>query len=132
MEKLFKEPELQKKFEDTKVMMESVKKAVAMKVDLTDPQSVLAKLNGIVDIQYLAAECVARFQYLLDKHTVSKIQIVDNYQGNATEKKAILNAEIANVSFYDTWCEYLLKELHYQCDILRTALSYSKQEQRSM
>jgi len=63
MEKLFKEPELQKKFEDTKVMMESVKKAVAMKVDLTDPQSVLAKLNGIVDIQYLAAECVARFQY---------------------------------------------------------------------
>jgi hypothetical protein len=113
-------------------MMESVKKAAAMSVDLTDPMSVLAKLNAIVDIQYLAAEARARFQYLLDKHTVSKIQIVDNYQGNATEKKAILNAEIAGVSFYDTWCEYLLKEVHYQCDILRTALSYSKQEQRSM
>lgn len=132
MEKLFKEPELQKKFEDTKVMMESVKKAAAMNVDLTDPISVLAKLNAIVDIQYLAAEARARFQYLLDKHTVSKIQIVDDYQGNATEKKAILAAEIAGISFYDTWCEYLLKEVHYQCDILRTALSYSKQEQRSM
>lgn len=132
MEKLFKEPELQKKFDDTKIMMESVKKAVAMSVDLTNPISVLSKLNAITDVQYLAAECRARFQYLLDKHTVSKIQIVDNYQGNATEKKAILNAEIAGVSFYDTWCEYLLKECHYQIDTLRSALSYSKSEQRTI
>lgn len=130
MENLFKEPELQKKFDDTKIMMESVRKAVAMNVDLTDPMSVLGKLNAIVDVQYLAAESRARFQYLLDKYTVSKIQVVDNYQGNATEKKAILSAEIAGVSFYDTWCEYLLKECHYQIDILRTALSYSKSEQK--
>jgi hypothetical protein len=132
MEKLFKEPELQKKFDDTKVMMESVRKAVAMKADLTDPMSVLGKLNAITDVQYLAAECRARFQYLLDKHTVSKLQVTDSFQGSATEKKAILNAEIAGVSFYDTWCEYLLKECHYQIDILRTALSYSKQEQRNI
>jgi len=132
MEKLFKEPELQKKFDDTKVMMESVRKAVAMNVDLTDPMSVLGKLNAIVDVQYLAAECRARFQYLLDKHTVSKLQVTDSYQGNATEKKAILNAEIAGVSFYDTWCEYLLKEQHYQADILRSALSYLKSEQNNL
>jgi hypothetical protein len=132
MEKLFKDAELQKKFEDTKVMMESVRKAVAMKTDLTDPISVLTKLNAIVDIQYLAAECKARFQYLLDKHTASKLQVTDTYQGSATEKKVILNAEIAGVSFYDTWCECLLKECHYMIDILRTALSYSKQEQRNL
>lgn len=128
MEKLFKEVELQKKFDDTKVLFEQVRLAVSSKVDLTNPMSVLEKLNLITDIQGTAAECKARFQFLLEKHTISKLAITDNYNGSAAEKKAILNAEVAGVSFYDTWCELVIKEMHYRIEILRTSLSYLKSE----
>ena len=128
MEKLFKEAELQKKFDDTKVLFEQVKQAVSAKVDLTNPISVLEKLNVITDIQGTAAECKARFQFLLEKHTLSKLAITDNYNGSAAEKKAILNAEVAGVSFYDTWSELVIKEMHYRIEILRTSLSYLKSE----
>jgi len=128
MEKLFKEPELQKKFDDTKILFEQVRLAVSSQVDLTNPMSVLEKLNVITDIQGTAAECKARFQFLLERHIVSKLTITDNYNGSAAEKKAILNAEVAGVSFYDTWSELVIKEMHYRIEILRTALSYLKSE----
>jgi hypothetical protein len=128
MEKLFKEPELQKKFDDTKILFEEVKLAVSSKVDLNNPISVLEKLNLIANIQGTAAECKARFQFLLERHTLNKLSITDNYNGSAAEKKAILNAEVAGVSFYDTWCELVIKEMHYRIEILRTSLSYLKSE----
>ena len=128
MEKLFKKPELQKKFDDTKALFEDVRLAVASKVDLNNPISVLEKLNLIANIQGTAAECKARFQFLLETHIVDKLTITDNYNGSAAEKKAILNAEVASVSFYDTWSELVIKEMHYRIEILRTALSYLKSE----
>jgi len=132
MENLFKESELQKKFDDTKVLFEQVRLAVSAQVDLTNPMSVLDKLNAITNIQGTAAECKARFQFLLERHTISKLTITDNYNGSAAEKKAILNAEVSGVSFYDTWCEYLIKEMHYKIEILRTALSYLKSETKNL
>ena len=128
MEKLFKEPELQKKFDDTKVLFEQVRLAVSAQVDLNNPISVLDKLNLIANIQGTAAECKARFQLLLERHTLSKLAITDNYNGSAAEKKAILSAEVAGVSFYDTWSELVIKEMHYRIEILRTSLSYLKSE----
>ena len=128
MEKLFKEPELQNKFDDTKILFEQVRLAISAKVDLSNPISVLEKLNLITDIQATAAECKARFQFLLERHTLSKLTITDNYNGSAAEKKAILNAEVAGVSFYDTWSELVIKEMHYRIEILRTSLSYLKSE----
>jgi hypothetical protein len=128
MEKLFKEPELQKKFDDTKLLFEQVRLAVSAQVDLNNPISVLDKLNLIANIQGTAAECKARFQLLLERHTLSKLAITDNYNGSAAEKKAILNAEVAGVSFYDTWAELVIKEMHYRIEILRTSLSYLKSE----
>jgi hypothetical protein len=132
MENLFKESELQKKFDDTKVLFEQVRLAVSAQVDLTNPMSVLDKLNVITNIQGTATECKARFQFLLERHTISKLTITDNYNGSAAEKKAILNAEVSGVSFYDTWCEYLIKEMHYKIEILRTALSYLKSETKNL
>lgn len=132
MENLFKEAELQKKFDDTKVLFEQVRLAVSAQVDLTNPMSVLDKLNVITNIQGTATECKARFQLLLERHTISKLTITDNYNGSAAEKKAILNAEVSGVSFYDTWCEYLIKEMHYKIEILRTALSYLKSETKNL
>ena len=128
MEKIFKEAELQKKFDDTKVLFEQVRLAVSAQVDLNNPISVLDKLNLIANIQGTAAECKARFQLLLERHTLSKLAITDNYNGSAAEKKAILNAEVAGVSFYDTWSELVIKEMHYRIEILRTSLSYLKSE----
>ena len=128
MEKIFKEAELQKKFDDTKVLFEQVRLAVSAQVDLNNPISVLDKLNLIANIQGTAAECKARFQLLLERHTLSKLAITDNYNGSAAEKKAILSAEVAGVSFYDTWSELVIKEMHYRIEILRTSLSYLKSE----
>jgi hypothetical protein len=128
MEKLFKEEGLQKKFDDTKILFEQVRLAVSSQVDLTNPISVLEKLNVITNIQGSAAECKARFQALLEKHVLDNLSVSSNYNGSAMEKKAVLNGEVIGVSFYDTWSELVIKEMHYRIEVLRTALSYLKSE----
>jgi hypothetical protein len=53
-------------------------------------------------------------------------------QKGALERKAILNSEVGDVSFWDNVSELLIKEMHYQVDILRSALSYSKSEMNNL
>ena len=70
--------------------------------------------------------------YLTDKYTARKLSILDMESKGAMEKKAILNSEVGDVSFWNEVCELNIKELHYQVEILRSALSYSKSEMQNL
>lgn len=128
MKIVFQEKELQERFEKSIEMVEEFRKAVAFKVDMTNPMSVLESLQMIVNVQSTGATAKSMLSYLTEKHTAKKVSALKDETLNANEKRAILNAEIGDVSFYDNLCEALLKEAHYRLDTLRSALSYLKAE----
>lgn len=127
MKVLFSEPELQKAFEETLKQYESFREVIARKIDITNPLETLSKLSDIQNVQSMAADCKAKLGFLLEKYTVKKLRLIDESKG-AMEKKAQLSAEVGDLYFWDNVCELLIKEMHYQIDILRSALSYTKQE----
>lgn len=128
MKIVFQETELQQRFEKAIEMVEEFRKAVAFKSDMTNPMSVLEALQLIINVQSTGATAKAMLTYLTEKHTARKVSSLKDETLNANEKRAILNAEIGDVSFYDNLCEGLLKEAHYRLDVLRSALSYLKAE----
>jgi hypothetical protein len=131
MKVLFSEPELQKAFEETLKQYESFREVIARKIDITNPTETLSKLSDIQNVQSMAATCKAKLGFLLEKYTVKKLRLIDENKG-AMEKKAQLSAEVGDLSFWDNVCELLIKEMHYQIDILRSALSYHKSEMNNL
>ena len=128
MKKTFQEEALQLKFEETKALIENFRKVVAVETNLSDVSLVVGKLNLLHDNLHIAAQSKAQISFLLEKHIVKKLAITDTMDRNATEKKYILSSEIGDVSFYDTFIDVLIREAHYQIDILRSALSFIKAE----
>jgi hypothetical protein len=116
------------KFEEVKVSIENFRKVVATETNLSDPSMVVGKLNLLHDNLHVCATSKAQISFLLEKHIVRKINITDQMDRTATEKKHMLSAEIGDVSFYDTFIDALIREAHYQIDILRSALSFIKAE----
>jgi hypothetical protein len=128
MKKTFQEEALQLKFEEVKSSIESFRKVISIETDLSNPTMVIGKLNLIHDNLHVCATAKAQITFLLEKHIVKKLGVTDQMERSATEKKHILSAEIADVSFYDTFIDALIREAHYQIDILRSALSFIKAE----
>jgi len=128
MKKTFQEEALQLKFEEVKSSIESFRKVVAIETDLSNPTMVIGKMNLIHDNLHVCATAKAQITFLLEKHIVKKLSVTDQMERSATEKKHILSAEIGDVSFYDTFIDALIKEAHYQIEILRSALSFIKAE----
>jgi hypothetical protein len=128
MKKVFDDSNLQERFEKALSMHESVRKVLSNPVDMSNPTEVVSQLSAIQSIQSTAAQSKAMFTYLLDKYTARKLAVLDMETKGAMEKKAILNSEVGDVSFWDSVSELLIKEMHYQVDMLRSALSYAKSE----
>ena len=101
---------------------------MAIETDLSDVSLVVGKLNMLHDNLHVAAQSKAQISFLLEKYIVKKLSVTDAMDRSATEKKHILSSEIGDVSFYDTFIDVLIREAHYQIDILRSALSFIKSE----
>jgi hypothetical protein len=129
MRELFKDEVLNKKFEATINNYEAVRKVISAKISMDNPVEVLKQMENIQSIQGLAAHTKASLTYLCNKYALQKLPLLDQESGkNANEKKYILNAEMGDVLFYDEVMELLIKEMHYQVELLRSALSYLKTE----
>lgn len=129
MRELFKDEVLNKKFEATINNYEAVRKVISAKISMDNPIEVLKQMENIQSIQGLAAHTKASLTYLCNKYALQKLPLLDQESGkNANEKKYILNAEMGDVLFYDEVMELLIKEMHYQVELLRSALSYLKTE----
>ena len=132
MKKVFDDPAMQERFEKALAMYETVRLVISTKVDMSNPQEVINQLSAIQGIQSTASQAKAMFTYLTDKFTARKLSILDMESKGAMEKKAILNSEVGDVSFWNEVCELNIKELHYQVEILRSALSYAKSEMQNL
>jgi len=132
MKKIFEEDALQERFEKALAMHESVRKVIANKVDMSNPMAVLNQLADIQSVQALAAQSKSMLTYLTEKFTLRKLTKLNMENMGAMEKKSVLSSEIGDVSFWDNVSELLIKEMHYQIDILRSALSYCKQEMNNL
>lgn len=132
MKKLFDDPAMQERFEKALAMYETVRLVISTKVDMSNPQEVINQLSAIQAVQSTASQAKAMFTYLTDKYTARKLSVLDMESKGAMEKKAILNSEVGDVSFWNEVCELNIKELHYQVEMLRSALSYSKSEMQNL
>lgn len=132
MKKVFDDPAMQERFEKALAMYETVRLVISTKVDMSNPQEVINQLSAIQGIQSTASQAKAMFTYLTDKFTARKLSILDMESKGAMEKKAILNSEVGDVSFWNEVCELNIKELHYQVEMLRSALSYCKSEMQNL
>lgn len=129
MREIFKDDVLNRKFEAAVSNYDAVRKVIANKIDMDNPVAVLKQMESIQSVQALAAHTKASFTYLCNKYALQKLPLLDQESGkNANEKKYILNAEMGDVLFYDEVMELLIKEMHYQVEILRSSLSYLKSE----
>jgi hypothetical protein len=132
MKKVFDDPAMQERFEKALALYETVRLVISAKVDMSNPQEVINQLSAIQSVQASASQAKAMFTYLTDKFTARKLSVLDMESKGAMEKKAILNSEVGDVSFWNEVCELNIKELHYQVEMLRTALSYLKSEMQNL
>jgi hypothetical protein len=132
MKKVFDDPAMQERFEKALALYETVRTVIATKVDMSNPQEVINQLSAIQSVQASASQAKAMFTYLTDKFTARKLSVLDMESKGAMEKKAILNSEVGDVSFWNEVSELNLKQMSYQIEILRSALSYLKSEMQNL
>lgn len=132
MKKIFDDPAMQERFEKALALYETVRLVISAKVDMSNPQQVINQLSAIQSVQASASQAKAMFTYLTDKFTARKLSVLDMESKGAMEKKAILNSEVGDVSFWNEVSELNLKQMSYQIEILRSALSYLKSEMQNL
>jgi hypothetical protein len=132
MKKVFDDPAMQERFEKALALYETVRLVISAKVDMSNPQEVINQLSAIQGVQASASQAKAMFTYLTDKFTARKLSVLDMESKGAMEKKAILNSEVGDVSFWNEVSELNLKQMSYQIEILRSALSYLKSEMQNL
>ncbi len=128
MKQVFKEQGLQDAFEKTVSQYESFRKVISKQVDCAETAQVVNHMTEITGVMHIGVTCKAQFQFLTEKLSFQKMMNLNNDDMGATEKKIVIAYEIGDCSFYNNLCEMLIKEAHYKMDILRSALSFAKQE----
>lgn len=128
MKKIFTDESLQKAFESTIEMYESFRSIVSKKVDCSNPSEIINHMTELTSVLATGVSAKAQFQMLTEKLSFQKTMNFNNDNMGATERKIIIAYEIGDCSFWNGLCEMLIKECHYKIEILRSALSFCKQE----
>jgi hypothetical protein len=128
MKEVFKDKALQTAFEKTIEQYEKFRQVVSKQIDCADASQIIAHMTELTGIMSVGVTCKAQFQFLTEKLSFQKAMNLNGDDMSATEKKVIIAYEIGDCSFYNSICEMLIKEAHYKMEMLRSALSYSKQE----
>lgn len=128
MKEVFKDSSLQNAFEKTVEDYEKFRAIISKQIDCSDHSQIIEHMSELTGIMYIGITCKAKFQFLTEKLSFQKSMNLNNENMSATEKKVIIAYEIGDCSFYNSICEMLIKEAHYKQDMLRSALSFIKQE----
>lgn len=128
MKEVFKDSALQSAFERAVEDYEKFRLIVSKEINCSDHTQIIAHMTELTGIMPIGVTCKAKFQFLTEKLSFQKAMNLNNDNMSATEKKVIIAYEIGDCSFYNALCEMLIKEAHYKQDMLRSALSFIKQE----
>lgn len=132
MKEVFTDTSLQKAFEKTVEMHEIFRKVASQKVDCSNPTEIVQHLTELTAVMATGVSAKAQFQMLTEKLSFQKAMNFNNDNMGATERKIVIAYEIGDCSFYNVLSEMLIKEVHYKIEILRSALSFCKQEMNSI
>jgi hypothetical protein len=128
MKEVFTDASLQAAFESTVKSYEIFRQTISKVVDCSIPQQIIAHMTELTGVMAIGVATKAQFQMLTEKLSFQKCMNLNNDSMGATEKKIVIAYEIGDCSFYNAICEMLIKEAHYKMEMLRSALSYCKQE----
>jgi hypothetical protein len=128
MKEVFTDRALQSAFESTVKIYETFREVVSRTVDCSNPTEIINHMTELTGVMGLGVKAKAQFQLLTEKLSFQKCMNLNNDSMGATEKKIVIAYEIGDCSFYNAICEMLIKEAHYKMEMLRSALSYCKQE----
>lgn len=128
MKQVFKDDSLQQAFERTVSQYETYRKVVGKQIDCSDHAQIINHMSELTGVMAIGITCRAQFQFLTEKLSFSKMINLNNEDMGAMEKKIVVAYEIGDCSFYNNLCEMLIKESHYKMEMLRSALSFVKQE----
>lgn len=118
----------EKLFNDSKNNYATIQAIVSKQIDCSNPQQITEHLSEITAIQGTAAYTKAQLEYLSDKLSMKAMMNLKDEEGSANEKRVMLSFAIGDCTFYNNVMELLIKELHYKIEILRSSLSYAKNE----
>lgn len=128
MKQVFNEQALQDAFENAVSQYETFRKVISKEIDCSDSSSIVNHMTELTGVMHIGVSCKAKFQYLTENLSFRKMLNLNNDDMGATEKKIVIAYEIGDCSFYNNLCEMLIKEAHYKMEMLRSALSFVKQE----
>lgn len=128
MKQVFKEDSLQQAFERTVSQYEEFRKIVGKQIDCADSAQIVRHMSELTGVMAIGVVCKAQFQFLTEKLSFQKMMNLNNDDMGAAEKKIVIAYEIGDCSFYNNLCDMLIKESHYKMEMLRSALSFAKQE----
>lgn len=128
MKQVFKDESLQQAFERTVSQYETYRKVVGKQIDCADHAQIINHMSELTGVMAVGVMCKAQFQFLTEKLSFQKMINLNNEDMGAMEKKIVVAYEIGDCSFYNNLCEMLIKESHYKMEMLRSALSFVKQE----
>jgi hypothetical protein len=128
MKQVFNDKALQSAFEDSVNLHEQFRSVVGKQVDCANHAEIIAHMTELTGVLAIGVTAKARFQFLTEKLSFQKCMDLNNNDMGATEKKIVIAYEIGDCSFYNALCEMLIKEAHYKIEMLRSALSFVKQE----
>lgn len=111
--------------------IEAINQVLDLKIDRTNPEEVMGKLNELASILSLSATTVA----LAESSYNEKIgQLADDYSTagiSATDRKMIFQGKAKDEIYYMTLSERQNKAITHACDSLRSILSFVKEEMRN-
>lgn len=108
---------------------EEIRKVLDEKIDRSNAEEVSGKLNTLTNIQGLGAEIISQSERIYNRKAGLIIENLMKYK--AGEQKLKLNSECADEIYFLRLSEQYTKEIHYQLEVLRSQLSYLKEERRA-
>ena len=99
-----------------------------IRAELSNPETVAAKLSLLSELLGLSSECIAQARRLLDIKMAAIIKSPYMEKYGATERKIIIQSECADEIYLVNYSEAINKDLHYCIESTRTLISYLKEE----
>jgi hypothetical protein len=115
-------------FNHCKEMYKTFQSCISKQIDCSNPQEIITHITELTSILGMGAVCKGTLEYLTDKLSVKALMNLRDSEGSANERKVMLSFAIGDCSFYNNVMELLIKEAHYKCELLRSSLSYCKNE----
>lgn len=106
----------------------AVRELMDTKIDRHNPDEVTGKLNDLSSIQGLIAEVLAQAERCYNRKAGLILDQIKNLK--AGEQKLKLNSICADEIYFLRLSENYNKEIHYQIELMRTQISYLKEEKR--